>query len=486
MAESNPSQQEQQPDATIATGQDYFRSLFGGALEQAGMTEAELRASPSGQDTKVGSMAASQASQAGSHAAPEGHARSSSSASPAAADDDREGRRSANEIDSAITSRLASTSLDANLRPISLSRRRRSSTPPSDTEADDSEQANGSQAARRASLVSALASSSSSLPPAPSAAASSFSVAPQSTQQNQQQQEQQSTASSARRAGAAASANALTRRPSSSSRAALSREAAMEFARHRGGGLGTPTGEKTYIGGFNGYGGVTSPGGGGGGSGLPSGTMTPVMDKDGLGWPAKKTLDRLRYTSEQAKANQRKMADAVRTVLECLGEDPDREGLKATPDRYAKALLWMTRGYEERLSDVIANAIFDEDHDEMVIVRDIEIASLCEHHLVPFKGKIHIGYIPNRLVIGLSKLARIAETFARRLQVQERLTKQVALALDEAIRPQGVAVVVECEHMCMVMRGVQKVGSSTVTSCMLGVFRDRQKTRQEFLDLIRH
>ncbi|PWN18838.1 GTP cyclohydrolase I [Microstroma glucosiphilum] len=213
--------------------------------------------------------------------------------------------------------------------------------------------------------------------------------------------------------------------------------------------------------------------------------MTPVMDKDGLGWPAKKTLDRLNYSAEQAAANQARLAGAVKTVLECLGEDPERDGLVMTPERYAKALLWMTRGYEERLSDVIANAIFDEEHDEMVIVRDIPIASLCEHHLVPFTGKIHIGYIPNRLVIGLSKLARIAETFARRLQVQERLTKQVALALDEAIRPQGVAVVMECEHMCMVMRGVQKVGASTVTSCMLGVFRDRQKTRQEFLELIR-
>ncbi len=144
----------------------------------------------------------------------------------------------------------------------------------------------------------------------------------------------------------------------------------------------------------------------------------------------------------------------------------------------------MTRGYEVRLSDVIANAIFDEEHDEMVIVKDIEIFSLCEHHMVPFTGKIHIGYIPNRLVIGLSKLARIAETFARRLQVQERLTKQVALALDEALRPQGVAVVVECEHLCMAMRGVQKPGATTVTSCMLGVFRDRQKTREEFLSLI--
>lgn len=170
----------------------------------------------------------------------------------------------------------------------------------------------------------------------------------------------------------------------------------------------------------------------------------------------------------------------------------------------------MTKGYEERLCDVISNAIFDENHDEMVIVRDIDVFSLCEHHLVPFKGKvrmqdrveprhtwfkyvnitrltqIHIGYIPNRMVIGLSKLARIAETFARRLSVQERLTRQVALALNEALKPRGVAVVMECEHMCMAMRGVQKPGSNTVTSCMLGVFRDRAKTREEFLSLIRH
>ncbi|GAK68467.1 GTP cyclohydrolase I [Moesziomyces antarcticus] len=241
------------------------------------------------------------------------------------------------------------------------------------------------------------------------------------------------------------------------------------LAQTRGGGLGTPTGERTYI----------------GSAWAASGTATPVMDPNGLGWPAKATLDRLNHTPAQAEANQARLAAAIHTVLECIGEDPTRSGLVKTPERYAKALLWMTKGYEVRLSDVIANAIFDEEHDEMVIVRDIEIFSLCEHHMVPFTGRIHIGYIPNRLVIGLSKLARIAETFARRLQVQERLTKQVALALDEALRPQGVAVVVECEHLCMAMRGVQKPGATTVTSCMLGVFRDRQKTREEFLSLIK-
>ncbi|KAK0535715.1 hypothetical protein OC834_001403 [Tilletia horrida] len=215
-----------------------------------------------------------------------------------------------------------------------------------------------------------------------------------------------------------------------------------------------------------------------------SGTSTPVVDEHGLGWPAKSTLSRLNSTPAQSAANIKRLASAVTTILECIGEDPDREGLRGTPERYAKALLWMTRGYEQRLSDVISNAIFDEDHDEMVIVKDIDIFSLCEHHMVPFVGKIHIGYIPNRLVIGLSKLARIAEAFSRRLQVQERLTKQVALALDEALHPRGVAVVMSATHMCMCMRGVQKPGSSTVTSCMLGAFRKQHKTREEFLSLI--
>ncbi|WWC89758.1 GTP cyclohydrolase I [Kwoniella dendrophila CBS 6074] len=210
-----------------------------------------------------------------------------------------------------------------------------------------------------------------------------------------------------------------------------------------------------------------------------------IADEEGLGWPAKSTHLRLHSTPKEKAANLELLSSAIRTVLECIGEDPDREGLQRTPDRYAKALMWMTKGYEERLVDVINDAVFAEDHDEMVIVRDIEVFSLCEHHMVPFTGKISIGYIPNKLVLGLSKLARIAETFSRRLQVQERLTKQVALAVEEAIRPRGVAVVMEASHMCMSMRGVQKPGASTVTSTMLGCFRSQQKTREEFLTLIR-
>jgi len=212
---------------------------------------------------------------------------------------------------------------------------------------------------------------------------------------------------------------------------------------------------------------------------------SPIPDQYGLGWPAKSTLSRLNSTAEERLIRETKLVGAVRTLLECIGEDPDREGLLRTPARYAQALMWMTRGYEERLSDVINDAIFAEDHDEMVIVRDIDVFSLCEHHLVPFTGKISIGYIPNKLVIGLSKLARIAETFSRRLQVQERLTRQIAIAVQEAVKPQGVAVVMEATHLCMTMRGVQKPGATTVTSTMLGAFRTRQKTREEFLTLIR-
>ncbi|KAI0047272.1 GTP cyclohydrolase I [Auriscalpium vulgare] len=218
----------------------------------------------------------------------------------------------------------------------------------------------------------------------------------------------------------------------------------------------------------------------------PPDRASPLPDVNGLGWPAKSTVSRLHATPAEKAARQTRLASAVRTVLECIGEDPDREGLLRTPERYAQALMWMTKGYEERLADVINDAVFAEDHDEMVIVRDIDISSLCEHHLVPFTGKIAIAYIPNKLVLGISKLARIAETFSRRLQVQERLTKQIALCVEEAIKPRGVAVVMEATHLCMTMRGVQKPGAITVTSCMLGCFRTQQKTREEFLTLIKH
>jgi len=186
--------------------------------------------------------------------------------------------------------------------------------------------------------------------------------------------------------------------------------------------------------------------------------------------------------SEEQKIS--KMTDACKTILECIGEDPDREGLVKTPDRWARALLFMTKGYCQRVEDVTNEAIFEEQHDEMVVVRDIDIHSLCEHHMLPFTGKVHVGYIPNGKVLGLSKIARIAEVYARRLQVQERMTSGIADAIMDAISPKGVAVVVDCSHFCMVMRGVQKTGSTTVTSSVRGCFKTQQKTRAEFFSIV--
>uniref|UniRef100_A0AAG5DA48 GTP cyclohydrolase 1 n=1 Tax=Anopheles atroparvus TaxID=41427 RepID=A0AAG5DA48_ANOAO len=177
------------------------------------------------------------------------------------------------------------------------------------------------------------------------------------------------------------------------------------------------------------------------------------------------------------------MSKSYRMLLSSLGEDPERQGLLKTPERAAKAMLFFTKGYDQSLEEALNGAVFDEDHDEMVLVKDIEMFSMCEHHLVPFYGKVSIGYLPCKKILGLSKLARIVEIFSRRLQVQERLTKQIAVAVTQAVQPAGVAVIIEGVHMCMVMRGVQKINSKTVTSTMLGVFRDDPKTREEFLTL---
>jgi GTP cyclohydrolase I len=171
-------------------------------------------------------------------------------------------------------------------------------------------------------------------------------------------------------------------------------------------------------------------------------------------------------------------------LLKELGEDPYREGLQKTPERVASAYAYLTSGYQRTVDEVLNDAIFTEDYDEMVVVKDIEVYSLCEHHLLPFYGKTHIAYLPAGKIVGLSKLARLVDMFARRLQVQERLTTQVAEALQNALQPAGVAVVIEAHHFCMMMRGVEKQNSKAITSCMLGAFRDSRMTREEFLQLI--
>ena len=176
--------------------------------------------------------------------------------------------------------------------------------------------------------------------------------------------------------------------------------------------------------------------------------------------------------------------EIYRELLTRLGEDPTRDGLRATPGRVEKSMAYLTKGYQEDPNKILHGALFEVDYDEMVIVKDVEMFSLCEHHMLPFFGKVHVAYIPNGKVIGLSKIARLVEVFARRLQVQERMTRQIADAIQDAIAPQGVGVVIEARHLCMMMRGIEKQNSSTVTSAMVGCFRQKE-TRAEFLALVR-
>src|ERR1043165_9090383 len=178
-------------------------------------------------------------------------------------------------------------------------------------------------------------------------------------------------------------------------------------------------------------------------------------------------------------------AALVREQLAMIGEDPNREGLLRTPDRVATAMRWLTRGYRENIDSIVGKAIFEEPHENMVMVRDIELYSLCEHHLLPFFGRAHIAYVPAGRIVGLSKLPRIVDVFARRLQVQERLTEEIAQAIEEVLQPRGVGVVIEAAHLCMMMRGVEKQNSSTITSALRGVFQSDARTREEFMSLAR-
>ena len=178
------------------------------------------------------------------------------------------------------------------------------------------------------------------------------------------------------------------------------------------------------------------------------------------------------------------ISEHVRAILVAIGEDPDRPGLKKTPERLSSAMQFLTRGYQQSAARVIGDALFEESHNNMVLVRDIEFYSLCEHHMLPFFGKAHVAYIPNGRIVGLSKMARVVDVFARRLQVQERMTDEVANALESELHPLGVGVVIEASHLCMMMRGVEKQNSRTITSAMRGSFLDDNRTREEFLRLV--
>ncbi|HZN51544.1 MAG TPA: GTP cyclohydrolase I FolE [Methylomirabilota bacterium] len=180
-----------------------------------------------------------------------------------------------------------------------------------------------------------------------------------------------------------------------------------------------------------------------------------------------------------------KIASLIAELLKELGEDTGREGLDKTPERVEKALRYFTSGYNQDVKEVLNGAMFVEEYDEMVIVKDIDFSSMCEHHLLPFVGKCHVAYLPDRRIVGLSKIPRLVEMFSRRLQVQERLTTQIATTLNEALQPRGVAVVMEAIHLCMLMRGVEKQNSQAITSAMLGTFRERPETRAEFMELIK-
>ena len=187
--------------------------------------------------------------------------------------------------------------------------------------------------------------------------------------------------------------------------------------------------------------------------------------------------------NKDVKLGDASLTEIVNEMLLRLGEDPQRNGLLRTPERVDKSLRWLTRGYQLSVHDAIGEAIFEERHESMVLVKDIEMYSLCEHHMLPFFGKVHVAYIPNNRIVGLSKLPRIVDIFARRLQVQERMTEQIAEAISDVLKPQGVGVIIEAYHLCMMMRGVEKQNSKTITSAMRGCFLDDQRTRDEFLRL---